>query len=402
MLMKGKMFTMKNMLVCRIMTMRSFSFIRTHSFYSYFVVSKVNQVEYDDASNVPKFKVEWLGYEGHTWEPITNIWDCKAFQMYAKNFVYTWRIDLERIWNEMVSTIAAESLEPQLTGLEAINRCKKFNYNDFLAHLFIMARMRDAEQDPHSPEFKKVYKFLRREFKYISFYTRRLQQLQSMKQFQEDINKIDQSKNLQVENEVDLEMPPLDEFTYTNDVIPRDGIDIDDNPPIGCDCAGDDECSAKSKCFGQHYDGLANAKFPYTARGLLSAWVGPRTPIYECNKKCKCSKNCPNRVVQRGRKQTLAIFKTEERGWGVRTKRQIAQGQYICEYVGEIISAAEAERRGKIYDAVGRTYLFDLDFNGTDNPYTVDAAKYGNVSRFINHSCNPNLGVWPVRVIKLS
>lgn len=93
--------------------------------------------------------------------------------------------------------------------------------------------------------------------------------------------------------------------------------------------------------------------------------------------------NCPNRVVQKGRKQTLAIFKTEERGWGVRTKRQIAQGQYICEYVGEIISYDEAERRGKEYDAVGRTYLFDLDFNGTDNPYTVDAAKYGNVSRFI-------------------
>ena len=37
-------------------------------------------------------------------------------------------------------------------------------------------------------------------------------------------------------------------------------------------------------------------------------------------------------------------------------------------------------------DAEGRTYLFDLDFNmGDQNPYTVDAAFYGNVSHFINH-----------------
>lgn len=37
-------------------------------------------------------------------------------------------------------------------------------------------------------------------------------------------------------------------------------------------------------------------------------------------------------------------------------------------------------------DAVGNTYLFDLDFNDQINLYTVDAAVYGNVSHFINHS----------------
>ncbi len=66
-------------------------------------------------------------------------------------------------------------------------------------------------------------------------------------------------------------------------------------------------------------------------------------------------------------------------------------------YVGEVIKSEEAERRGRIYDKIGCTYLFDLDFNDPDNyPYSVDASKYGNVAHFINHSCSPNLGVYAV------
>ena len=48
-------------------------------------------------------------------------------------------------------------------------------------------------------------------------------------------------------------------------------------------------------------------------------------------------------------------------------------------------------------DAEGKTYLFDLDFNlGNENLYTVDAALYGNVAHFINHSCEPNLSIYNV------
>ena len=52
----------------------------------------------------------------------------------------------------------------------------------------------------------------------------------------------------------------------------------------------------------------------------------------------------------------------------------------------QVITSEEAETRGQIYDAEGMTYLFDLDFNDGDNPYTVDARNYGNVSHFVNHS----------------
>lgn len=55
-------------------------------------------------------------------------------------------------------------------------------------------------------------------------------------------------------------------------------------------------------------------------------------------------------------------------------------------FVFQVITNEEAERRGKRYDAEGRTYLFDLDYNDGDCPFTVDAGYYGNVSHFVNHS----------------
>ena len=82
---------------------------------------------------------------------------------------------------------------------------------------------------------------------------------------------------------------------------------------------------------------------------------------------------------------------------------RISPGSFVVEYVGEVITNEEAEERGKKYDAEGRTYLFDLDFNSgeDDNLYTVDAAFYGNLSHFINHSCDPNLIILNVYVNNL-
>ena len=60
-------------------------------------------------------------------------------------------------------------------------------------------------------------------------------------------------------------------------------------------------------------------------------------PIYECNKNCKCSKLCANRIVQRGSKVKFTIFRTENHEWSVRVSQFVKKGSFVVEYVGEIV-----------------------------------------------------------------
>ncbi|XP_022238933.1 histone-lysine N-methyltransferase SUV39H1-like isoform X2 [Limulus polyphemus] len=223
----------------------------------------------------------------------------------------------------------------------------------------------------------------------IAFAEKRKEVLLRLKEWERDINQLSDGAPIIVENHVDIEGPP-ENFTYITDYKPSEGIVIPEDPLVGCEC---DSCLESQKnCCSTQSGGL----FAYNRYGYLK--VEPGVPIYECNKRCKCGHTCHNRVVQHGRKVKLAIFRTDDgRGWGVKTLEKIKKGTFVMEYVGEVITSEEAEKRGQIYDSRGRTYLFDLDYNDGDCPFTVDAAHYGNVTHFVNHSCDPNLvvfGVW--------
>lgn len=94
----------------------------------------------------------------------------------------------------------------------------------------------------------------------------------------------------------------------------------------------------------------------------------------------------------------LQIFRTDNnRGWGVKTLSLIKQGSYVTKYSGEVITRAEADKRAITHGSKS-TYLFDLDFNTdkNDSVYSVDATAFGNVSHFINHSCDSNLCIYAV------
>lgn len=189
-----------------------------------------------------------------------------------------------------------------------------------------------------------------------------------------------------VENEVDRSEPPKD-FTYICSNIYGEGVPDPNNPRVrdslcGCQCYHlGKRCGPKaSYCCSR----MADVPFAYTLAGKVC--VTPGTPIYECNWKCSCPVDCNNRVVQHGRKIPLCIFRTSNnRGWGVKTLQPIKANTFVTEYVGEVITSEEAEKRGKHYDEEGETYLFDLDFDD-DQMFTIDAKNYGNISHFFNHS----------------
>ncbi|XP_078275559.1 histone-lysine N-methyltransferase SUV39H2-like [Rhinoraja longicauda] len=212
----------------------------------------------------------------------------------------------------------------------------------------------------------------------------------ALKRWEQELNrKKNHQGKILVENEVDLELPPLD-FHYINQYRPSSGINLSREPLVGCECS---DCLLEKCCPEE-----AGAKFAYNAERQLR--IAPGKPIFECNSCCRCGPQCPNRVVQKGTLYDLCIFRTDNgRGWGIRTLQRIKKNSFVMEYVGEVITSEEAERRGRFYDSEGITYLFDLDY--VEDEYTVDAAHFGNISHFVNHSCDPNLQVYNVFIDSL-
>ncbi|KAK0557473.1 hypothetical protein OC846_000461 [Tilletia horrida] len=130
------------------------------------------------------------------------------------------------------------------------------------------------------------------------------------------------------------------------------------------------------------------------------------------------------------------VFKTKARGWGLKATQNVPKGEFVMVYTGELLDIIDAEKRGRAYDQHGIGYLLDLDswhikvhcmykpyndsrkekklqpldihgdeistacskwFEKANSPtLTVDAGLWGNLSRYLNHSCDPNLTMYPV------
>ncbi|KAG6633516.1 histone-lysine N-methyltransferase, H3 lysine-9 specific SUVH6-like [Carya illinoinensis] len=215
------------------------------------------------------------------------------------------------------------------------------------------------------------------------------------------VNDISQGKELipiSVVNTIDDTKPPP--FTYITSMIYPDWC----HPlqPKGCNCTNG--CSDSERCLCAVKNG---GEIPFNHNGAI---VEAKPLVYECGPSCSCPPSCHNRVSQHGIKFQLEIFKTKSRGWGVRSLNSIPSGSFICEYIGELLEEKEAEQR-----TGNDEYLFDIGnlYNDSslwdglsslmpdvqasssevveDGGFTIDAAQYGNVGRFINHSCSPNL-----------
>lgn len=90
--------------------------------------------------------------------------------------------------------------------------------------------------------------------------------------------------------------------------------------------------------------------------------------------------------MPRGDTRRIQTRRSGVHGKGVFALQDIGEGETIIEYVGEIITWAEAQARHP-HDPndPNHTFYFHID-----ETHVIDAKVGGNSSRWINHSCDGN------------
>ncbi|XP_059050531.1 uncharacterized protein LOC131845484 [Achroia grisella] len=141
-------------------------------------------------------------------------------------------------------------------------------------------------------------------------------------------------------------------------------IDIEESSLTQCDCNPDEEdpCGPYSQCLN---------------RMLLT----------ECGPICRAGDRCNNRAFEKRLYPKLVPYRTPQRGWGLKTLEEIRAGQFVIEYVGELIDEDEFKRRMNRKHEIRDENFYFLTL---DKERMIDAGPKGNLARFMNHCCEPN------------
>lgn len=110
--------------------------------------------------------------------------------------------------------------------------------------------------------------------------------------------------------------------------------------------------------------------------------------LFECDPSvCPGKGRCQNQRFQKRLSPPLYPFNADGKGWGLKSKTDIKKGEFVVEYVGEVIDNNEFRRRLKEKQDAGDEAYYFLTL---DNNRMIDAGPSGNLARFMNHSCQPN------------
>ncbi|XP_058177570.1 histone-lysine N-methyltransferase eggless [Anopheles ziemanni] len=163
----------------------------------------------------------------------------------------------------------------------------------------------------------------------------------------------------------DTKPPPCE---YSAQRIPTEGVflNLDEGFLSCCDC--EDDCFDKNRCQCWQLTvqgALANnvttdvENIGYVYKRLDDVL---RSGIFECNSRCRCKVNeCLNRVVQHPLQTKLQVFKTSDRGWGIRSLNDIPNGSFVCIYAGLLLTE-EASNLICKQDPTGDEYFAELDY----------------------------------------
>ncbi|BAU02488.1 hypothetical protein VIGAN_11203000 [Vigna angularis var. angularis] len=109
--------------------------------------------------------------------------------------------------------------------------------------------------------------------------------------------------------------------------------------------------------------------------------------LSSCSSGCKCGSSCLNKPFQNRPVKKMKLVQTEKCGSGIVADEDIEHGEFVIEYVGEVIDDRTCEERLWNMKHRGETNFYLCEIN---RDMVIDATYKGNKSRYINHSCCPN------------
>lgn len=172
-------------------------------------------------------------------------------------------------------------------------------------------------------------------------------------------------RQLQEDRKNDRKPPPYKHIKVNRPIgkVQIFTADLSEIPRCNCKATDESPCGMDSECIN-------------------------RMLLYECHPQvCPAGEKCQNQAFSKRQYSQVEIFRTLSRGWGLRCVHDIKKGQFVSEYVGEVID--EEECRSRIRHAqendIGNFYMLTLD-----KDRIIDAGPKGNEARFMNHCCQPN------------
>ena len=155
-------------------------------------------------------------------------------------------------------------------------------------------------------------------------------------------------------------------------LVPRPPLDPESLDFLPCQCTSDSPCNEDSTCVN-------------------------RAIHIECNpKSCPVGELCQNQRMQKFQNAKTELVFTGNRGWGLKASTDLSVGDFVIEYVGEILDEAMCRERLKKAHTQNNNNFYMLTLEAG---LIIDAGRKSNHARFINHSCGPNCETqkWRVR-----
>ncbi|KAM6467868.1 histone-lysine N-methyltransferase, H3 lysine-36 specific isoform 1-T6 [Liasis olivaceus] len=172
-------------------------------------------------------------------------------------------------------------------------------------------------------------------------------------------------RQLQEDKKNDKKPPPYKHIKVNRPVgkVQIFTADLSEIPRCNCKPADENPCGLDSECIN-------------------------RMLLYECHPAtCPAGERCQNQCFTKRQYPEVEIFRTLACGWGLQAKRDIKKGEFVNEYVGELIDEEECRARIRYAQEHDITNFYMLTL---DKDRIIDAGPKGNHARFMNHCCQPN------------